>query len=131
MKTLIVEDDFTSRQLMLGMLTPFGDAHVAANGREALMAFRMSLDDKAPYDLICLDIMMPEMDGQEALKGMRGLEEERGILVGRGAKVIMTTALGDKENVLSAFRELCDAYLVKPISKEKLLDQLRTLGLIK
>jgi two-component system, chemotaxis family, chemotaxis protein CheY len=130
MKTLIVEDDFTSRVLLYELLRPFGEPHVAVNGEEALMAYRMSLESDAPYDLMCLDIMMPKMDGQHALKEIRRLEDEGGILVGRGVKVIMTTALEDKDNVLTAFRELCDAYLVKPISKQKLLEQLRAFGLI-
>jgi two-component system, chemotaxis family, chemotaxis protein CheY len=130
LKALIVEDDFTSRTILLELLRPYGEAHVATNGWEALGAMKMSLQAQAPYDLILLDIMMPEMDGQQTLKEIRLLESQHGIMVGRGAKVIMTTALSDKDNILAAFRELCDAYLVKPIRKDALLQHLRAFGFV-
>jgi two-component system, chemotaxis family, chemotaxis protein CheY len=121
MKTLIVEDDFSSRICIQGMLHDFGPSEVAINGNEALEAVRMALDKGEPYDLICLDIMMPEMGGHEALVGIRELEESHDIQIGHGAKVVMTTGLADKDNVLDAFRQQCDGYLVKPIERGKLL----------
>jgi len=130
MKTLIVEDDFTSRLLMQEFLKSYGQSHVAVNGREAIEAVCLALDAGEPYDLICLDIMMPEMDGQEALKQIRKQEEIRGILPPDGVKVVMTTALDDIKNVLAAYHGLCDAYLTKPIRKEDLLNELRKLKLI-
>jgi two-component system chemotaxis response regulator CheY len=74
--------------------------------------------------------MMPEMDGQQALKQIRALEEAKGILSTDGAKIIMTTALGDMKNVMTAFSGLADDYMVKPIDKAKLLDQVRKFKLI-
>ena len=130
MKTLIVDDDFTNRLLLQEILKGYGPAHIAVNGKEAVEAVKSALDANEPYDLICLDIMMPEMDGQEALKTIRAQENEAGIMVGDGVKVVMTTALGDGENVMQSFKEACDAYVVKPIDKAKLLDELRKLELI-
>jgi two-component system chemotaxis response regulator CheY len=130
MKTLIVEDDFTSRILLQTYMLPYGPCHISVNGKEAVDAFKKALDSGEPYNLICLDIMMPEMDGQTALKHIRALEDAAGILASDGAKVIMTTALDDTKNVMGAFRDQCDAYLVKPIDKEKLLKSLQSLGLI-
>jgi two-component system, chemotaxis family, chemotaxis protein CheY len=124
-KTLIVEDDFTSRLLLQEILKGYGPTHIAVNGREAVDAVRTALKAGQPYDLICLDIMMPEMDGQAALRQIRGLEEARGIYSTDGTKIIMTTALGDLKNSTRAFMALCDAYLVKPIDKAKLLEHLR------
>ena len=63
MKALVVEDDFTSRLIMQEMLLGYGSVHIAVNGREALDAFMVAFEKGAPYDLICLDIMMPELDG--------------------------------------------------------------------
>ena len=122
MKILIVEDDFTSRVLLQELLTPFGECHVAVNGKEALAAFAKALKEHRPYDLLCVDIMMPEMDGQTALKEIRAQEEALGIYSHRGAKIIMTTALDDVRNIMDAFHGLCDGYLVKPIAKAKLLE---------
>jgi two-component system chemotaxis response regulator CheY len=130
MKTLIVEDDFTSRLLLQQFLKDYGQSHIAINGKEAVAAAGMALEFATPYHLICMDVMMPEMDGQTALKNIRALEEAKGIFSTHGAKIIMTTALGDMKNVNTAFSNLADAYLTKPIDKTKLLETLRQLGLI-
>jgi two-component system chemotaxis response regulator CheY len=129
MKSLIVEDDFVGRLLLQRYLAPFGPCHVAVNGQEAIVAYGQSIQDKEPYDLICLDIMMPGIDGHEVLKHIRTCEdaiESPKISV----KIIMTTAMADKANVFKAFRSQCDAYLPKPIRKDKLLEQLVELGLL-
>ena len=131
MKTLIVEDDFTSRLLLQELLKSYGPSHIAVNGKEAVEAVQVALETGKPYDLICLDIMMPEMDGQEALRLIREQEESRGILSSRGAKIVMTTALDDPRNVMVAYISLCDAYLTKPIKRAALIEKLRELGLIK
>jgi len=130
MKSLIVEDDFTTRLLMQKFLAPYGESHVAINGEEAIAAFTSAINSVDPYQLICLDIMMPEMNGHAVLQEIRAIEESRKILLGDGAKVIMTTALGDMDNKLAAVNEFCDAYLVKPIDRKKLLDLIQSFGLI-
>jgi len=112
------------------LLKSYGPSHVAVNGREAVEATRLALEAGAPYDLVCLDIMMPEMDGQQALREIRAMEETRGIIPPGGAKIVMTTALGEIKNVFAAYSGLCDAYLTKPIQKAKLLEELRKLELI-
>ena len=128
MKMLIAEDDFASRLLLQEYLKIYGTSHVAVNGKEAVMAVSLALEKNEPYDLICLDIMMPEMDGHQALREIRSLEQANGIT--RRSKIIMTTALVDQRSVMDAIREKCDYFLVKPIRKAALLDQLRVLALI-
>lgn len=130
MRTLIVEDDFTSRLLLQSFLSKYGECHVAVDGREALTAFLAALKVKEPYDLICMDIMMPEMDGQTAVKEIRALEEARGTLSTNGVKIIMTTALDDVKNVMKSFDSLCDAYVFKPIDTKKLLGHMKELQLV-
>ncbi len=130
LKILVVEDDFTSRKVICGMLQHYGNCDVAVNGKEAVMAFSEALDQGKKYDLICLDIMMPEMDGQDALKEIRRIERERNITGSDSVKIIMTTALSDSKNLMKAFQEQCEAYIVKPIRKEKLLEQLHLLELV-
>lgn len=130
MKVLIVEDDFSSRKIMLNFLSPFGECDVAIDGREAVSAFIEAYEQGAPYNLVCLDIMMPEMDGHAVLKQMRAYEEEKNLDEKRAAKVVMTTALDDSSNVLGAFKSGCGAYIVKPIDKQRLLQEIRKLGLI-
>ena len=95
MNILVVEDDFISRRLLCRYLEKIGNCDVAINGAEAVAAVHDALHAQAHYDLICLDIMMPGMSGQEALEAIRKLEIEHDIHVGQGARVIMTTALED------------------------------------
>ena len=125
MRALIVEDDFTSRLLLQSFLSPYGECHIAVNGREAVAAFRAAQESGQAYDLICMDIMMPEMDGHSALREIRALEEARGTLSTKRVKIIMTTALDDEKNVVESLKESCDAYLLKPIHKKELFSYLR------
>jgi len=131
MRILIVEDDRISRLIMQEFLREFGTADIAVNGAGAVEAVHAAMEKGEPYDLICLDIMMPGMDGQQALQAIRGLEESRSITTSNRSKIIMTTALSDMKSVAQAYRGLCDAYLVKPIDRAKLLGELRNLGLIR
>lgn len=130
MRILVVEDDFVSRTVFTEYLAPYGQVDAAVNGQEGVQAFQAAIEQKKPYQLVCLDIMMPEMDGQEVLRQIRRIEEEQGIAGLDGVKVIMTTALDDFKNIMTAFREQCEAYLVKPIEKGKLIGQMKAMGLI-
>ncbi|MCE1225784.1 MAG: response regulator [Geobacteraceae bacterium] len=131
MKCLIVEDDFISRRILRELLGAYFDCEIAVDGEEAVTAFRMAHEAKTPYDLICMDIMMPKMDGREALRLIRKLEKELEIPPNLEVKVVMTTALDDPKTVFDSFyQDGATAYLVKPISKQKLVRELRALGLI-
>ncbi len=90
--------------------------------------YNAALQERQPYDLICLDIMMPKMDVHEALAAIREIENAQGIGGHDGVKVIMTTAIETSKHVMGAFREGCEAYLVKPIEKRKLLQEIEDLG---
>ncbi|MFP4521244.1 MAG: response regulator [Fibrobacterota bacterium] len=128
MKSLIVEDDFVSRRLLQKIVSEYGPADIAVNGLEAIEMFKMAHDDSEPYDLICLDIMMPKMDGQEALHKIREIESSMGIYMLDGVKIIMVTALDDRKNILKGFNEGCESYVVKPIDREKILKEITKLG---
>jgi len=131
MRILVVEDDFTSRKILQKILGPYGEVDIAVNGVEALQAFTASLNDANPYDLICMDIMMPEMDGQTALKKIRAMEKDRGIPPAKEVKIIMTTALDDPKNVVEAYyKGGATSYVPKPIDKHMLLHLLKNLGII-
>lgn len=131
MKTLIVEDDFLARALLSTLLSEYGICHVALNGKEALDAIKCAFDENDPYDLICLDIMMPVMNGQEALLELRKMEVERGLKGLDTTKVIMITAIDDSANIMKSFRQgQCEAYLTKPLDRNKLIGHIRDLGLI-
>lgn len=119
MKILVVEDDFASRRMMQKILSQFGEVDVVVDGTEALDAFSLAWEEASPYDVIFMDIMMPKMDGQEALKRIREMEKKMGLSSVDEVKVIMTTVMEDPKSVIQAFQEgAASAYLVKPVSVE-------------
>lgn len=130
MKCLIVEDAPTARLQMSKFLSDYFECEFAENGVEGIEAFTKALDQEDPFDLVCLDIMMPQQDGHVTLKQIRQLEAERGILGLDGVKVIMTTALDDSKNLFGAFREGCESYLIKPIRRSRLWEEVGKLGLL-
>ncbi len=111
-------------------LSQYGECDVMVDGEEAVDAFMMALEDDEPYDLVCLDVMMPVMDGYQVLKAIRGIEAQKGISKKDSVKVVMTTALNDERNVKLAFELGCEAYVGKPIDVEKFEKVLNKLGLI-
>ena len=130
MRILLAEDDFVTRKFMMNFLSSYGECDAAVDGMEAVDAYLMALEDGEPYDLACLYIMMPVMDGYQVLRSIRDLEADHGIPEEEQVKVIMTTALNDEENVKMAFDLGCSVYSGKPINKEKFDQALKKLGLI-
>ena len=130
MKILLAEDDFASRKFMDKLLSRYGECDVMVDGEEAVDAFMMALEDEEPYDLACLDVMMPVMDGYQVLKAIRDIEAQKGISKDKCIKGIMTTALNDERNVKMAFELGWEAYAGKPIDVDKFEKVLKKLGLI-
>lgn len=130
MRILIAEDDMVSRKFLLKFLSRYGECDVVVDGLEALDAYLISVKESNPYDLICLDIMMPKVDGVKVLKAIRDLEKQKGILPMKRSKIIMTTALAESQYVQRAFEIGCEAYAAKPIDTQKLFEVIRKLGLV-
>lgn len=128
LRMLVVEDDFSSRVLLQGLLSKYGECHIAVNGKEAVQAFISAHKSDLPYDFICMDIQMPELNGQQAVEQIRALEAAHDVYAGT-VKIFMTTGLHDPKDVVSSFDALCDAYLVKPIDQWKLEEILVSFGL--
>ncbi len=131
MKLLIVDDDLANRVVMQSFMREKASLiNMAANGEEAVQAFTMALDEQDPYTLILMDIMMPVMDGHEALQAIRKMEKERGVAPGSEVKVIMVSCLEDQKNVCQAFfHGMATCYLTKPLSKEGLDTALGSISL--
>jgi len=130
LKILIAEDDFANRKFMLRLLSKYGECDITVDGMEAVEAFTMALEENDGYDLVCLDIMMPVLDGYQALKKIREIENAMNIPEEKRAKIIMTTALSERRNVTKAFELGCTAYAGKPIDQKKFENVLKKLELI-
>ena len=130
MRILIAEDDRVSRTFLTQFMSQYGDCDVAVDGMEALDHVMDSLKRKEPYDLLCLDIMMPKVDGLKVLKVIRALEEQREIRKRDHLRIIMMTAITDVEHVDEAFRLGCDAYAPKPVDTDQVLEVMKSLRLM-
>jgi two-component system chemotaxis response regulator CheY len=130
MKSLVVEDEFIARSILQRFLARYGESDVAVDGDEAIDAVTNAIENSAAYDLVCLDIGLPKLNGQGVLERIRALELARGIQLGQGCRVIMTTVATASDQVMGAFRGGADAYLNKPISLESLMRELEALRLI-
>ncbi|MBJ6725415.1 response regulator [Geomesophilobacter sediminis] len=130
MKTLIVDDSFLVREILKDTLSPLGECDITVNGREAVLAFQRGLVKKEPYDLICMDVKMPEMDGNEALRQIREIERDCGIANTKEVKVIMITAVEDPKSVIDSFYNGgATSYLTKPFDDTMVMEEIEKLGL--
>ena len=128
LKMLIGEDDIVSRKLLWKVLSEFGDCDMVINGLEAIDAYIMAFKEEEPYDLVCLDIMMPKIDGVKVLKTIRDLEMQHQVKT--PCKIIMVTALSETEVVDDSFTKGADAYATKPLDIEKFIEVMKNLKLI-
>jgi two-component system chemotaxis response regulator CheY len=130
MYTLVVEDDFASRKVLQKIMTGYGECDIAVDGDEAVKAFIQAHAAGKGYELIFLDIMLPGRDGHHVLKDIREWEDEHEIRGSDCVKIIMTTALDDHQSIMAAFRSQAEGYLVKPLSREKIAEQIIKLELM-
>ncbi len=117
LKILIVEDDPTSVILLKTFLARYDvEIHTAGNGKDAVTMFIDEFTQNKPYDLIFMDIMMPKLDGTEALIQIKQYEESCNVSKDKQTKVIMTTAIDDKKIILkTVLQGNITAYLTKPL----------------
>jgi two-component system, chemotaxis family, chemotaxis protein CheY len=131
-RSLVVDDLLLCRKLLGLILSPHGEVDHAPDGDEAVRLFQVALEEGRPYDLVCLDVSMPHRDGCSVLRDIRQFEAQRGIELGNGSKIFMTT--GSTEQVLDTFREGADAYVLKPVRApefQKLLDKFKLSTVVK
>jgi two-component system chemotaxis response regulator CheY len=128
MRSLVAEDDATNRKLLKAFLSRYGECDIAVDGNEAVNAVLLAIQSRREYDLVCMDLRMPRMDGQEAIREIR--RHETAGRVSKTAKIIVTTIHTDSESIATALLGRCDAYLVKPIDTAKLKKELIAFGRI-
>ena len=128
-KILLVEDELSTRRALNSFLHPIGEVDICVNGNTALSVAQKALENKQPYELIFLDIMISNLDGISTLKKIRQLETHHGVKEHAKSKVIMTSANADKDVILKAAQAGCTSYMIKPIDKKRLYNEIRKHGL--
>lgn len=129
-RCLIVDDDELGRELIAHYLEGVAYCDMAENGLHAVEKFRSAFEGDKPYDLIILDIMMPEMDGHAAAKEIRMIEREWGGKINEGVNIIVTSSLNTPQDVIETYLSARSAaHLVKPVHPDKLLATMSKLGI--
>ncbi|PLX68732.1 MAG: response regulator [Denitrovibrio sp.] len=131
MNFLIADDDLVTRHMLAALLKEYGQTSEASNGKEVITAYKLSQKGLKPFDALFIDIMMPVMDGKEAVSQIRAIEKIHGVAPDKEAKIIMLSALDDPKNVMDSFYNSgATSYLIKPINAEKLKKELTKLNLL-
>jgi two-component system chemotaxis response regulator CheY len=134
MNVLIVEDDPLSARLLERILRNYGDVEKVDNGHQAIERFERSLNtadqQQDRYHLICLDLMMPIMDGHQTLQTIRDIENQRKTLPHNRTKILIVSALQDPVTIMRSFNEECDGYLCKPVNRDNIRKKLMELELL-
>ena len=129
MKILIVDDELVSRAKMKKIMERYGPCDDAADGETALSMVRRSADRKAPYELITLDVDMPGMSGLQVLAELRKMEQHPQWASPMPMKIIMVTAMGDRQTLSRSLVSGCDDYIIKPFQPDTIYRQMRILGI--
>ncbi|MBF0213848.1 MAG: response regulator [Magnetococcales bacterium] len=129
MKILIADDELNNRMLLHQYLATWGTCDLVHHGAEAVEAFEMAASEGKPYDLICMDRFMPNMQGEDALILIRELEVQWGLAPLQRAMVLL---ISGEETPLSpdCTQDGFTDRLLKPITQEQLYDCLRQHGFL-
>ena len=106
----------------------FGECVAVESGAAAVEKFVGAWNGWSPYDLISLDVQMPEMDGVEVLNRIRALEREKRVPESKRVKVVMVTARSDKDTIMTSIQAGCNDYVVKPFDKTISAKKLTQMG---
>ena len=131
MRLLIVDDDEKNRKLLIAMFGELGDCDAVESGAQAVSAFTKAWEEWNPINLILLDYLMPEMDGWQVIRAIRGIEADKKISRENRVKIVMVTAISEKSKVIDCLRDGCDDFILKPIDGQVLYKKIAKLGLLK
>ena len=123
---LVAEDNEINALLMRSLLTRLGhQAVITGNGEEALQSWLDARAAGAPYDLVLMDIQMPQLGGIETTRKIRSLEAGQ---PGRPTPILALTANTLAEDRYACFEAGMDGFLIKPLDREKLTEALAGLA---
>ena len=130
MRTLIVEDVHFLALILQRIIQPYSRSDFANNGAVAVEKYTKAFTKGRPYSLICLDLMLPEMDGFEVLRSIRQFEDDFNMPQEECTKIVVISSFNDRKTVSRARKAGCDGYIAKPFKKDQVLLALSKLGII-
>ena len=130
MKILVVDDELVSRKKMQKIMDSLGECEPVESGSSAISAFKTAWENGRPFDLITLDVSMPEMDGTEVLYEIREIEKEKKVPRDKQVKIMMVTSHSDKETVTTSIQAGCDDYIIKPFERKTVIEKLEKIGIV-
>jgi two-component system chemotaxis response regulator CheY len=129
-RILIVDDSTSIREKFTDILSPLATCEVATNGQEAVELVKRTINKGGGFDLVLMDIIMPEKDGLTAVKEIRDFEKSKGCAESDCLKIVIVTTIKEPSRILIAQYDCgADAYITKPFTKETVLQTLRNNGL--
>jgi two-component system chemotaxis response regulator CheY len=128
MRILIVDDDYVSRVKLSKLLSAYGHCDSSPNGDIAIRLFESAYEESVPYELVTMDIEMPDMIGQEVVTRFRELEKSWAIAPDAVTKILMVTAKRTVRDIASSYYEGCDGYVTKPTKPDDLYQALAKIG---
>ena len=132
MKALVVDDEVVSRKKMIKILGKYGECEEAENGEEAIEKFSVNaVDGTEPFDLITLDISMPDISGLDVLERIRKMETEKALAKENQVIILMVTSKSEKETVRSSIEGGCNDYVIKPFNNQSIQIKLERVGILK
>ncbi len=129
MRVLVADDELVSRKKMEKIMDTLGECVAADSGEAALKAVEGAIEKGRPFDLITLDVSMPQMDGTEVLYKIRSIEQQRNISKENQSRVIMVTAQPDNDTVIACMQAGCNRYVVKPFDRAIITKRIAELGM--
>jgi len=121
-RILVVDDNKTNRTILVKMLESFGcSAETAEGSAEAIQALKRAVHEKKVYDLVLLDMHMPEMNGEETLHVIKDDHEIKDV------PVVILTSIGERGDAPRLESLGCAGYLTKPVKQSQLFDTIVTI----
>ena len=128
LRLLVVEDNAVVAGLLYYILRDHGDCTVCESGTEALAVFHAAWALNEPLDLVVLDLILPDMHGDQVLKEIRTFEARRGLRPpNHQCLVLMNTATLDVDQMKASLVMEPDGYLLKPMNVEVVIELIETL----
>jgi two-component system chemotaxis response regulator CheY len=129
MRILIVDDDYVSRTKLSALLAAYGQCDAVPNGEIALKMFQEAHKELVPYELVTMDVEMPEISGHDVVGQMRDIERALQIPGGSEVKVLMVTVKKELKEVSTAYKHGCTGYITKPVTPENLKKAVADIGI--